>query len=112
MTTDTAEKPASDKTVVKFTKSHGIYVPGDVAGFPHNRADRLIAAGKAKRFDPDRDDMSRLTGDRAEREALAAQGIALDKREAELKAREDALAEREAAAGKSDEAGAPPAAKK
>jgi len=93
------------KTIVKFLKTHGRYVKGDVAGFDPE----TIAAwpkGVCKPYDPDEkleiasvqidtSEAQKLIDDaRAEFEQKAA---ALDSKSAELDAREEAVAAREQA---------------
>ncbi|GAB5433931.1 MAG: hypothetical protein EpisKO_33010 [Epibacterium sp.] len=93
------------KQIVKFLKTHGRYVKGDVAGF----APATVAAwpkGVCEPYDPkvatgigtvalDTSAAQKLIEDaRAE---FAQKGGELDTREADLKAREEALAAREAA---------------
>lgn len=97
------------KIILKFVRSHGRYNAGEIAGFDKEAAARLTAGDKpiAKAYDA-----------KAEKAAAAARAQSdevLDKRAAELDAREKAMAEREAklaeaeaktGAGKG--AGAPP----
>lgn len=93
------------KQIVKFLKTHGRYVKGDVAGF----ASETIAAwpkGVCVPYDPnaasvvgamtlDTSEAQKMVADA--RVEIAKKSEVLDTREANLKAREDALAAREAA---------------
>ena len=44
---------AADLTPVRFTKAHGIYNSGEVAGFTRDRAAELVAQGVAVPMDAD-----------------------------------------------------------
>ncbi|EBA11788.1 hypothetical protein RCCS2_17706 [Roseobacter sp. CCS2] len=93
-----------------FTKAHGIYVPGDIAGFDPDMAEKLKAV--AEKYDPKKHSRKKPNAEVATAEINA--------RTSELDAREAALAEREAAleataptdektsAQKADKASAPP----
>ena len=80
----------TDKVILKFTKAHGVYVPGDVAGFEPVTAERFVAAQVAVKFDKAEHGTGKVVGDRGASPELTA---AL----ADLQAREDAVAKREAA---------------
>ncbi|SIO36555.1 hypothetical protein SAMN05444722_1692 [Rhodovulum sp. ES.010] len=95
----------SEKVIVKFVRSHGRYIKGDIAGFDAVTAKKLTAgdAAPARPYDPE-----------AEKKIAAAPDdiAALSAREAALEARAAALAEREAAlaadGAEGKAAGAPP----
>ena len=44
----------SKHKLVKFTRSHGSYVKGDIAGFAADHADRLVNAGHAENHVPEK----------------------------------------------------------
>lgn len=80
----------TDKVILKFNKAHGVYVPGDVAGFEQGTAERFIAAKVAVRFNKDEHGTGKVVGDPGASPEMTA---AL----ADLKAREEAVAAREEA---------------
>lgn len=106
----------TDKVILKFEQAHGVYVPGDVAGFEQATAERFIAAKVAVKFDKAEHGTGKVVGDPGASPELTAALADLNAREAALAAREEALvaveADRAAAkAGKTDstvENGAPP----
>ncbi|KQI66962.1 hypothetical protein AN189_18070 [Loktanella sp. 3ANDIMAR09] len=106
----------TDKVIMKFTKAHGVYVPGDVAGFDPVRAAKLQAV--ARPFDPEKDDLRKVSpGGISDAELtaglqdLAAREAAVAEREAELAAKLAALESAGGAGTGEKTAGDPPAAK-
>lgn len=95
------------KQIVKFLKNHGRYVKGDVAGF-----DPVTVAkwpkGTCKPFDPEEVDTAPVAGGEAGAD-VSAKLSELLQREAELNAREEALAEKELAEEEAGKAAAEPA---
>ncbi len=77
----------SKKVTMFFKKAHGIYVPGDIAGFDADQARQLGSA--AEKYDPKKHSKTKPTAEAFDAEMAA--------RTSELDAREAALAEREAA---------------
>ncbi|KIC19625.1 MULTISPECIES: hypothetical protein [unclassified Leisingera] len=95
------------KQIVKFLKTHGRYVKGDVAGFEPATIAKW-PKGTCKPFDPEEVD-SAPNADGEAGADVSAKLAELAQREADLKAREEALAEKEQAAEEAGKAGGEPA---
>lgn len=90
------------KQIVKFLKTHGRYVKGDVAGFEPATIAKW-PKGTCKPFDPEEVDVAPNADGEAGAD-VSAKLAELAQREAELNAREEALAEKEKAAEEADKA--------
>jgi hypothetical protein len=86
----------TNKVILKFTKAHGVYVPGDVAGFEPVTAERFIAAKVAVKFDKAAHGTGKITGDPGASPELTAALADLNAREVALSKREEALVAAEA----------------
>jgi hypothetical protein len=106
----------TNKVILKFTNAHGVYVPGDVAGFEPVTAERFIAAKAAVKFNKEEHSTGKVVGDPGASPEMTAALADLKEREEAVAAREEALVDVVAGpasekTGKTDstvENGAPP----
>lgn len=81
----------SNKYPLKFLQGFGLYNAGEVARFDAVTADRYVAGGIAKAYDPDEAAAEEAAAS-ADAQALADRQAELDRREADLAAREQKVA--------------------